>query len=500
MGIRGPGSKGYEEVEGVNISTITTSQNPNGISITNTNGLVSPQFELASVSVVPDDTFTVAQAVNALGFGWFQVKLSLFVGLCWMSDSMEMTILSVLGPALHCDWGISRYQQAMVTTVVFLGMMLSSTFWGSLSDKYGRKPALTLCGILLFLYGLLSAVAPNLGWLLLLRGLVGFAIGAVPQSVTLYAEFLPTKQRAKCVVLLDCFWALGACFEVVLAMAVVPNFGWRWLLGLSAAPLFVFACLTPWLPESARYHVSCGQNEKALTTLETIAKDNRRPMLLGRLVVEGSSNSRGSLKALLSSSLRRTTLLLWFIWMSCAFCYYGLVLMSTELFGGKNRTPTPGLDDCHALATTDYMDLLWTTLAEFPGIFTTIYIIERCGRKKTMAFQFLLYAGCVSLITVTTDRVLLTLILFLGRGVIAGLFQAAYVYTPEVYPTNLRSIGVGGCSSLARLGAMCTPYVAQVLLQASVGQAVAVYGIFAICASIACLFLPYETRGNDLSQ
>lgn len=114
-------------------------------------------------------------------------------------------------------------------------------------------------------------MAPNLGWLLLLRGLVGFAIGAVPQSVTLYAEFLPTKQRAKCVVLLDCFWALGASFEVVLAMAVVPNLGWRWLLGLSAAPLFVFACLTPWIPESARYHVSCGQNDKALATLEAVS-------------------------------------------------------------------------------------------------------------------------------------------------------------------------------------------------------------------------------------
>lgn len=75
-----------------------------------------------------------------MGFGWFQVKLSLCVGLCWMADSMEMTILSVLGPALHCDWGISRYQQALTTTIVFLGMMLSSTFWGQLSDRYGRKP------------------------------------------------------------------------------------------------------------------------------------------------------------------------------------------------------------------------------------------------------------------------------------------------------------------------------------------------------------------------
>ena len=159
-------------------------------------------------------------------------------------------------------------------------------------------------------------------------------------------------------------------------MAVGPNLGWRWLLGLSSAPLFIFAIITPWLPESARYHVATGQTEKALNTLEQIAKDNKRPMLLGRLVVEGPASSRGNLKALLSSSLRRTTLLLWFIWMSCAFCYYGLVLMSTELFGGKNKTILPDSEnDCHPLATTDYMDLLWTTLAEFPGKILIIRIV-----------------------------------------------------------------------------------------------------------------------------
>lgn len=63
------------------------------------------------------DTFTVTQAVNAFGFGKFQAKLSLFTGLCWMADSMEMTILSILSPALHCEWHISRYQQALATTV-----------------------------------------------------------------------------------------------------------------------------------------------------------------------------------------------------------------------------------------------------------------------------------------------------------------------------------------------------------------------------------------------
>ncbi|KPJ11124.1 Synaptic vesicle 2-related protein [Papilio machaon] len=353
------------------------------------------EIEMASVSVVPDDTFTVIQAVNALGFGWFQVKLSLCTGLCWMADSMEMTILSILSPALHCEWNISKYQQALTTTIVFLGMMLSSTFWGNISDRYGRKTALSMCGVLLFYYGLLSAIAPNFLWLLFLRGLVGFAIGCVPQSVTLYAEFLPTKQRAKCVVLLDCFWALGACLEVALALVVMPTLGVHWLLALSTIPLLIFALICPWLPESARYHVASGQPDKALATLEKIAQDNGRPMLLGRLVCDDSVGigQRGRLKHLLIPHLRNTSLLLWIIWMSCAFCYYGLVLMTTELF----ETDSDGSEescaaDCRPLQTTDYMDLLWTTLAEFPGIFATIFIIEKCGRKRTMASQFVIFA------------------------------------------------------------------------------------------------------------
>lgn len=175
MGLRRPSTtKDYEEMPGANIP-----DTENGIIRNSTRHSTPPHlgrrdFEMSttSVSVVPDgeliggirsvtesillfmdfsfsgkptDTFTVTQAINALGFGWFQVKLSLCVGLCWMADSMEMTILSVLGPALHCDWGITRYQQALTTTVVFLGMMLSSTFWGQLSDRYGRKPVSLSC-------------------------------------------------------------------------------------------------------------------------------------------------------------------------------------------------------------------------------------------------------------------------------------------------------------------------------------------------------------------
>ena len=88
------------------------------------------QETAASSGVVPDDSFTVSQAVNTLGFGKFQIILSFVTGLCWMADSMEVMILSILSPALHCEWGASQYKQAILTTVVFAGMMISSTFWG----------------------------------------------------------------------------------------------------------------------------------------------------------------------------------------------------------------------------------------------------------------------------------------------------------------------------------------------------------------------------------
>ncbi|OAD62967.1 Synaptic vesicle 2-related protein [Eufriesea mexicana] len=454
---------------------------------------VERSLELSSVVVIPDDTFTVIQAINALGFGKFQVKLSLFTGLCWMVDSMEITILSILSPSLHCDWGITRYQQALTTTVVFLGMMLSSTFWSNLSDRYGSKQSLTLCAILLLYYAFLSAFAPNFLWILLLRGLVGFAIGCVPQSVTLYAEFLPAKQRAKCVILLDCFWALGACFEVAIALAIMPTFGWRWLLILSTIPLLIFAIITPWLPESTVFDITSGRMDKAVSTLERVARENKKPLPPGRLVMDRFYQvNHGKLKDVLSKDMCRTSTLLWLVWMSTAFCYYGVVLMTTELFHTsseqcslwENKKEDVCQLDCR-LERSDYIDLLWTTLAEFPGIFSTIFAIEKIGRACLLS------------------RVVLTLAIFLARGLIAGVFQAAYVYTPEVYPTHLRSIGVSTCSAMARIGAMVTPYIAQVFLQWSITGAMTIYAATALCAAIATLALPVETRNhtsNDIPQ
>lgn len=82
------------------------------------------------------------------------------------------------------------------------------------------------------------------------------------------------------------------------------------------------------MPESARFHVASGQTDKALETLEKVAKDNKKPMLLGRLVVDDAypqSPHRGRFQDLLVPSLRITSLLLWFIWYFNFFFFNSII-------------------------------------------------------------------------------------------------------------------------------------------------------------------------------
>ena len=79
--------------------------------------------------------FTVDEAIEKIGFGCFQLKLILFSALVVIADAMEIMLLAVLGPAVQCLWLLSNYEEAMIATVVFVGMMLGSPVWGFVCDR-----------------------------------------------------------------------------------------------------------------------------------------------------------------------------------------------------------------------------------------------------------------------------------------------------------------------------------------------------------------------------
>uniref|UniRef100_A0A672P375 SV2 related protein n=1 Tax=Sinocyclocheilus grahami TaxID=75366 RepID=A0A672P375_SINGR len=397
-----------------------------------------------------DDTFMVEDAVEAIGFGTFQWKLSILTGLSWMADAMEMMILSILAPQLHCEWALPSWEVALLTSAVFIGMMISSSLWGNISDRYGRKTGLKMSVLWTLFYSLLSAFAPIYGWILFLRALVGFGIGGAPQSVTLYAEFLPMRSRATCILLIE--------------KAVIFHFN----------NISQYYCI---------YSLSLSYTYFVILSL----------FFLGTIIIFCVQEDRGKIQDLFSPHFRWTTVLLWFIWFSNAFSYYGVVLLTTELFqeggacGSDKREPSCSLE-CKYLNSDDYKDLLWTTLSEFPGLLVTLWAIDRLGRRITMALCFFVFSLCIVPLYGCVGRTSLTVFIFIARAFIAGGFQAAYVYTPEVYPTATRALGLGTSSGMARVGALITPFVAQVII----GRC--------LLAAIASCALPIETTGRGLQE
>ncbi|GFO10484.1 synaptic vesicle 2-related protein [Plakobranchus ocellatus] len=329
--------------------------------------------------------YTIQEAIDHSGFGWFQIKLSIVAGITWMADSMEIMLLSILGPVLSCQWYLEAWEQALLTTLVMVGMASGSSFWGYVSDKHGRKTALMLASSLIGYFGILSAFSPMYLWMAMCRFLVGCCLAALPQTVTLYSEYLPTQSRGAGIMFLEVsffkseeiFFAIGAAVEVTLAMIVMPRLGWRYLMAFSAIPVLFFPILGPWLPESARFLLTCGHRREAVAMLERVAKDNGKTMLKGKLSsVDLEGEERGSFKGLYKPSIRKLTCLLNALWFLLGFSYYGMALLLPTLLNkpdGCHGTDIEVLTKnycsvkCSPFTYEDYVDLAITSFADAPG-------------------------------------------------------------------------------------------------------------------------------------
>ena len=536
--------------------------------------------------------YSADEAIDKMGFGPFQLMIFFFCGLLWLADAMELMILSILSPAVKCQWDLSSAEEAIITSVVFIGALIGSLFWGVFGDTFGRKKALLGMDLVVLIFGVLSALkltpddnrSAGYPWLLACRFGVGFGAAGVTQAATYYIEFLPKKTRAVCSICVAGWWGIGTMFGAALAVAVMGenDLGWHWYLGLSACPMAAALLFFLFVPESARFYLAKGKKKQAEKVLRRVAWFNFKSLPEGSIVsyeewqkekeyngekptvfesnheekkghitssfndtcTEDNNSEKDPLLApegvkkeekrpsykeqiksgfanviekfplLFRNGMWKTTAILSVLWFGSAWLYYGIVLLTTTIF---QYNPHCGLTDnmenytnsssfysnateCeeHELDTNDYLKIMWTSGAEMPGLIVTIFIIEIVGRKITMAVNFSITLIGYCLLFICTNEALLTFFLSLIRAFVTGVFQTMYVYTPEVYPTKVRGFGIGFLFSIARVGAIVTPYVAQVLFQASDYAAIAMYAGSALILIVLALLLPLETKGKSL--
>ena len=171
------------------------------------------------------------------------------------------------------------------------------------------------------------------------------------------------------------------------------------------------------------------------------------------------------------------------MWFTCALVYYGFVFISPRFLGKS--------DD-------EYADLVVSTIAEFPGLLFPMFFIDRIGRRVTLTilFSFSSFASIV-LTFIGHQHMMSLLFLFLGRMCISGAYATLFIYTTEVYPTSLRSTGIGIASSMSRIAGILTSFVSE---DAPINAALYTFTIFSIGAAIASRSMPIETAFRTLTE
>uniref|UniRef100_A0A453LMP0 Major facilitator superfamily (MFS) profile domain-containing protein n=2 Tax=Aegilops tauschii subsp. strangulata TaxID=200361 RepID=A0A453LMP0_AEGTS len=349
-------------------------------------------------------TYTVDEALVSMGFGKFQAFVLAYSGMAKISEAMEMMLLSFVGQSVHAEWGLSAQEESFITSVVFLGMLVGAYCWGLVSDNYGRRVGFNFTALVTGGAGLLSAFAPNYSSLIVLRFFVGVGLGGGPVLSSWFLEFVPAPNRGTWMVIFSAFWTIGTILEASLAWAVMPAFGWRWLLALSSLPSFALLLFYPLTLESPRYLCMKGRIADAVHVMETMARVNRVALPSGRLsaghrvelhemadsaesaqLVSGRKTNPvdhankpgiGGLNAilrLLSPNLIRSTLLLWTVFLGLAFLYYGLVLLTSELSHGNRICGSEGAVTVETTHSTDVNLYRNVFITSFGGIYAFSY-------------------------------------------------------------------------------------------------------------------------------
>ncbi|PPD84584.1 hypothetical protein GOBAR_DD18472 [Gossypium barbadense] len=274
---------------------------------------------------------------------------------------------------------------------------------------------------------------------------------------------------------------------------VMPRLNWRWVLAFSAVPSFALLILYGVAPESPRYLCMKGNTSDALRILEKIASVNQTKLPPG-VLVSGRSNDKDEESAPSESTAPLLPSL-------NSFSYYGIILLTSKLSSGQS-TCFPSLQsNINPQDDGLYLNAFITSMAELPGLLLSAILVDRVGRKHSMAIMFGLAFIFLTPLLIQQPAVLTTCLLFGARMNAMGTFTVASIYSPELYPTSVRTTGAGVASAIGRIGGMVCPLVAVGLVNECHQTAAVALFLVAIVVSIVCIQLfPYDTKGRELSD
>ncbi|WP_218696358.1 niacin transporter NiaP [Acinetobacter harbinensis] len=430
--------------------------------------------------------------VQRLPIGKFHYTLLWVIGLGWMFDAMDTGLISFILTTMADEWQMSAAQKGWVVSITFVGMAIGAVFAGGLADRIGRRTVFAMTLLIYSLATALCAFAPNLTWLLLFRFIVGLGLGGqLPVAVTLVSEYIPAHVRGRFIVLLESFWGLGWLVAALMSYFVIPNYGWHIAFLLGGLPaLYVFMILKK-VPESVPYLINRGRIAEAHALVQKLERQCGVEVIEQIEVKAVADKQSVSFRQLWSGPLARRSLMLWLIWFGIVYSYYGIFTWLPSLLVKQGYS---------IVQSFEYVLIM--ILAQLPGYVVAAWLVEKLGRKPTLA-GFIALCAMAAYFFGQANSV--NMIMFWGCLMSffnLGAWGVLYTYTPEQYPTNIRAFGSGWASAIGRMGGIVAPLVVTHMMVMNNGfsHIFIMFTVVLLSVALVIVLLGEETQGKTLES
>ncbi|HVB57338.1 MAG TPA: MFS transporter [Candidatus Acidoferrales bacterium] len=439
---------------------------------------------------------TAAARLDRLPITAFHRRIMWILGIVFFFELGDINTFAFAAPAVMLSWHLSISTISHIVSATFIGMFLGATTGGWFADRVGRKRALILTTLWYSGFSLLNAFVGGPAGLFTTRLLTGVGLSAMTVvGITYVSEIFPAALRGAYQGWIMTIGLFGIPMTAYVARFTIPlaPWGWRLVFVWGALGLLVLL-LANRLEESPRWYENRGLLAEADAALARIEADAQAefgdlPPVLPMPHVSLEPLRRGGYRDLFAPSYLPRTVMLVAVWVCQTLGFYGFTAWVPTLLVAH------GFSLVHSLAWSSAM-----TIGAVPGALIAALISDRWERKWWIAIVSLLIAFCGLMYGLTFRIAAIVIFGFLVAMFLQTFAPLLYAYTPECYPTRIRSSGSGLGYGIGRLSNVFGPLIVAFLFDRDGYKSVFVYvaAMWLLVAVIVAAFGP-STKGRALA-
>jgi putative MFS transporter len=405
----------------------------------------------------------MVSAVNAgarldrLPISSFHYRIFWLVGAGMFFDGYDLYVAGgVLASAIQTKFS-TLPQNLQFLSLTFVGMTLGALITGFVGDAMGRRFTYQINLLIFGLASLAAAFAQTMPQLIVCRFIQGLGLGAeIVVGYSTLTEFVPPKTRGRWLSFMAFIVVAGFPVTAILSYLIIPHWGWRPMFIIAGIGSLIVWYLRKALPESPRWLESKGRSAEAEALMQTIEKEAATAGALPA-PIQPAPVALVTTSAMFKPPILQSMIVGSWVLITINTLIFGFVIFLPQFFLRQ------GLTIAHSLAYT-----LVLSAASLIGCAIGAYAADFIGRRWTIigaSVVTIVFGYIYARFNAASDPATVLAVGFVLILAIYVLTALSFgVYTPELFPTEIRLTANGICNTIGRAATVVSPFVVGFLM------------------------------------